>query len=271
MEALLAARKGTFLENLSDPFTKARNALFGTSFQHIQFMPITESTNDDAVKFLGHSQAAGLTIATNFQTKGVGRKGRQWVAPMATSLLFTTILPVTFEPAELWTAPFWIGMAIHSALKFHKIQTTLQWPNDLLLNGRKVGGILCVSRGQGARSWVACGVGINVKRTDDPAYKNIDPPPAFISDVSDVDRVDLLSAILQHYDSSLKLLDHPHLVAHRWEDAAQLKDTPYRLLVDGETEPIEGNAIRLGHHGELIVNVSNQIREIRMADARVIR
>ncbi|MFN2529175.1 MAG: biotin--[acetyl-CoA-carboxylase] ligase [Candidatus Baltobacteraceae bacterium] len=256
---------------MTDPYTKTRNALFGTLFQHIQFVPMTESTNDDAVKFLGHAQAAGLTIATNFQTKGVGRKGRRWVAPMASSLLFTTILPMTFEPAELWTVPFWAGMCVQAGLKFHNIQTTLQWPNDILLGGKKLGGILCVSRGQGARAWVACGVGINVTRSEDAAYAPIDPPPAFISDVSQVERPELLSAILQTYDSMLALVEKPNLVARRWEDAAKLKGTHYRLLVDGETEPIEGVAQRIGHHGELILHTGGQDRSIAMADARVIR
>lgn len=257
---------------MSDPFTKARNQLFGTVFQHIQFVPITESTNDDAVKFLGHAQAAGLTIATNFQTKGAGRKGRKWVAPMATSLLFSTILPATFEPADLWTVPFWVGMAVFNALKFHGIQTQLQWPNDILLDGKKLGGILCVSRGQGARAWVAAGVGINVIRTDDPSYKEIDPPPAFVSDVSEIERTTLLSIILQHYDSSLQMLEKPNIIARRWEDAANLKGTRYRLLVDGETTPIEGVAQRIGHHGELTIELEDgTTREITMADARVMR
>jgi BirA family biotin operon repressor/biotin-[acetyl-CoA-carboxylase] ligase len=256
---------------MTDPYTKTRNALFGTLFQHIQFVPMTESTNDDATKFLGHAQAAGLTIATNFQTKGVGRKGRPWVAPMASSLLFSTILPVTFEPADLWTVPFWVGMCVQAALKFHNIQTTLQWPNDILLKGQKVGGILCVSRGQGARAWVAAGVGINVARSADPSYKQIDPPPAFISDVSEVDRPELLSAILQTYDSMLTLVEKPNLVARRWEDAANLKGTHYRVLVDGEREPIDGIAQRIGHHGELVLHVDGHERPITMADARVIR
>lgn len=257
---------------MTDPFQKTRNALFGTAFQHIQFLPMTESTNEDAVKFLGHAAAAGLTITTNFQTKGVGRKGRTWAAPMATSLLCSTILPMTFEPGDLWTIPFWVGMGVQTALKHHNIQTTLQWPNDILLNGRKVGGILCVSRGQGSRAWVACGLGINVRRTDDPAYAHIDPPPAFISDVSHVDRPELLSAILQTYDSTLVSLDRPHLIPRRWEDAAKLKGTRYRLLVDGENEPFEATADRIGPAGELVVKTDDgKERAVAMADARVLR
>ena len=256
---------------MTDPFGKTRNALYATAFQHIQFHPMTESTNDDAVQFLGHSQAAGLTIATNFQTKGVGRKGRAWVAPMGASLLFSTILPVTFEPADLWTVPFWAGICVQAALKFHNIQTTLQWPNDLLLGGRKVGGILCVSRGQGARAWVACGVGINVTGSGDPKYKDVQPPPAFISEVSSIERPELLSTILQTYDSMLTIVDKPNIVAKRWEDAAALKGTHYRLLVDGESQPIEGIAQRIGHHGELILEVDGVPRSVAMADARVIR
>ncbi|GAC1655838.1 MAG: biotin--[acetyl-CoA-carboxylase] ligase [Vulcanimicrobiaceae bacterium] len=256
---------------MTDPFAKTRNALYGTVFQHIQFHPMTQSTNDDAVKFLGHAQAAGLTIATNFQTHGVGRKGRAWVAPMGGSLLFSTILPVTFEPADLWTVPFWAGICVQAALKFHNIQATLQWPNDILLNGRKLGGILCVSRGQGARAWVACGVGINVDKADDPKYQELDPKPAFIREASKIERADLRSTLLQPYARMMTLIEKPTLVARRWEDASQLTGTPDRVLIDGETDPIEGTAVRIAHHGELILNLEGRLRHITMADARIIR
>ncbi|MBV8727404.1 MAG: hypothetical protein JO233_06430, partial [Candidatus Eremiobacteraeota bacterium] len=166
---------------------------------------------------------------------------------------------------------FWVGLCIYSALKFRDIETQLQWPNDLLLQGKKVGGILCVSRGQGARAWVACGVGINVHRTNDPGYATLDPPPAFIEDVNPMERSELLTAILQQYETSTKLLDHPHLVPRRWEEAAKLKGTPYRILVDGENEPFEGTAVRIAHSGALVLDVNGSERSVNLADARVLR
>ena len=231
----------------------------------------TTSTNDLALEVLGSPLAAGTTFVTDFQTAGTGRKGRAWVAVPESALLFTTILPMTFEPAALWTIPFWTGLAVQSALRINGISTTLQWPNDLLLNGAKIGGILCVSRGMGTSAWVGCGVGINVKRADEAAYAGIVPPPAFTDDVVKIDRPQLLASILEQFDGMLSLLQRPELIGKRWEDAAKLKGTRYRLQVDGESEPFDAVAQGLGRGGALIVTKGNARREIALADARVIR
>ncbi|MBV8246389.1 MAG: biotin--[acetyl-CoA-carboxylase] ligase [Candidatus Eremiobacteraeota bacterium] len=237
----------------------------------MRYTPETTSTNEAALKILGMPGAAGVTLVTDYQTQGVGRRGRPWAAERGQALLFTTILPVTLSPADLWTVPFWAGLAVQSGLLFHGVTTTLQWPNDLLLNGRKVAGILCVSRGMGAVAQVACGVGVNVRRGDEAIYAGIEPPPAFIGDVKAVERHELLASILQRFEDMLSLLNNPTQIARRWETAAKLKGTKYRIRIDGAAAPFECVADRLSNTGGLIVTEKGRPRTIETADAQVVR
>ncbi|GAC1502464.1 MAG: hypothetical protein NVS1B14_07250 [Vulcanimicrobiaceae bacterium] len=253
------------------PFASACDALAGTPFANIQFLPETTSTNERAAKKLGDAGHAGLTIVTDFQHHGRGRHGRVWIAPPGCALLFSTILPKEIRSANLWCVPFWTGIAVRRALAKHDIETTLQWPNDVLMGGRKLAGILCVSRGQGEAAWVACGVGINTHRASDDAYAEVTPSPAFLEDVTPLERGSLLAAILSEFNAMLPLLDNANAVARLWEQTASLEGTPYRIIIDGEPEPFDAIAQRLGPAGELIVLQDNRERTIALADARVIR
>lgn len=252
------------------PYESIARELKGTAFANIRFVRETGSTNDDAAALLGDPSAYGQTIVAEHQTKGAGRKGRSWLAPEGSALLFTTILPRVVLPSALWIAPFGVGIAVKRALYAHGVQADLKWPNDLLLDGRKLAGILCVTRVTGERAWVAAGVGINVMRTPD-AGEGIVPPPAFCSDVANVDRAALLRDILLNYDVWNSALDMPPRIARVWERLAGLPGKRYRILKDGETEPFDATAIGLANGGGLVVERDGRRETISMADASALR
>jgi BirA family biotin operon repressor/biotin-[acetyl-CoA-carboxylase] ligase len=241
-------------------------------FSSIRRVERTGSTNDDVAKILGEPESRGLTLVAEYQTHGSGRKGRRWIAPPASALLFTTALPDPISPRHLWAVPFWIGLAVQTALKSFDVTAELQWPNDLLLDGKKVAGILCISRVSGDEAWAACGVGINVLRPGDgEAMREIIPPPAFLSDMRWIDRDELLAAILEAADQSYDTLRAPELVARAWEKAAHIPGMRYRLALDGSNETLEAEALGLGAAGELIVDHRGTRRSVAQADARVLR
>jgi len=234
----------------------------------------TDSTNDDAAALLGHTGRGGHVLLADFQHAGRGRHARAWVAPPGSSLLFTTILPRPVGSDALWAVTFWTALAVAAGIEAATgLRVQLQWPNDLLLEGRKVCGILCVSRVLGRQAWIGCGTGINVYRpANDAALEALAPPPAFLSDFAPrVERGSVLDAILAAYANSLDTLDDPWRIARAWEARASLDGTPYRLLVDGTGEPFDATARRIGTDGALIVQSDGIERSISLADARVIR
>lgn len=222
---------------------------------------------------LGEERARGLTIVADYQEKGAGRKGRSWLAPPGSALLCTIGLPDPLPAADLWAVPYWIALVVHTALARFGVDATLQWPNDVLIGTRKVAGILCISRVTGEYAWAGCGVGVNVRRPDDPrAITGIAPPPAYLSDVApEIDRTKVLQAMLEIADDRFDDLHTPERVARDWEAAAHLPGARYRVLLDGEAEAFEATALRLSTGGALIVDRDGAQHEITLADARILR
>jgi len=239
----------------------------------IRHQPETGSTNDDAARLLGEPGSAGLVLTTDYQTSGRGRRARGWIAPPGSSLLLTAILPRTIATADLWAVPFWTALAVAEGIeRVCGVRVDLQWPNDLLLDGRKCCGILCISRVAGERAWTGCGVGLNVLRPADAgAFAEVASPPAFLSDRGSVGRTTLLDAILEAFARRLGQLDAPGAVAREWEGRAALAGTPYRLLLDGRSEAFEALAQRIAPDGALVVSRDGREQTIALADARVLR
>jgi len=248
-----------------------RRRVASTRFANVRYCAETDSTNDDASAELGGAQAGGTLFVADYQRHGRGRRGRRWVAPTGSALLFTAILPDPLPPSGLWAVPFWCALAVaEGVLDVTNLALGLQWPNDLLLAGRKVCGILSTSRIVGERAWAACGMGINVLRPR--SGTGVDPDAAFLSDLAPtLTREDVLVAVVRALDRRLEMLREPQTVARDWESTAKLAGTPYRIQVDGEPAPFVGRALRIGAEGALVVDVDGRRREIALADARVLR
>lgn len=254
------------------PYARLAEELRGTSVSRICYAESTTSTNEDAAARLGDPEYLGATFVADFQASGAGRKGRSWVAEPGSSLLLTTILPRSMPAANLWIVPFGVAVAVRRALANCGVRARLHWPNDMLLDGKKLAGILCVSRVVGDRAWVAAGVGINVHRPP-AAHEAIDPPPAFCDDVAPgINRNELLRSILLNYDVWHSALDMPQRIARVWERQAGLPGTRYRILKDGTSEAIDVTALSIANGGGLVVQHDNGRKEtINLADARALR
>lgn len=252
---------------------RVRAALAGTRFAGVRAVRETASTNDDAAALLGEPRAAGVTIVADYQRAGKGRKpGRSWIAPPGSALLFTAILPERVETGALWAVPFWVALAVADGVEAAcGVRLELRWPNDLDLNGRKAGGILCVSRVVGERAHVACGVGLNVRRPGDEAIAAIVPPPAYLSDVAPhAERETLLAGILGAMDGLLEVLATPDAIGRAWEERAGLRGRPYRLRLDADGSIVDGTALRLDREGGLVIAQGGRERVVHLADARVV-
>jgi BirA family biotin operon repressor/biotin-[acetyl-CoA-carboxylase] ligase len=107
----------------------------------------------------------GATVAAAEQVAGRGRRGRTWVSPAGG--LWLTVVCRPPGPARAECLSLRAGLAVARVLEAHVPglpRIALKWPNDLYLDDRKLGGVLCEARWDGSRLlWVAVGVGVNVK------------------------------------------------------------------------------------------------------------
>ena len=127
----------------------------------------TESTNLDA-----RAGVHGDVFTADYQTAGRGRLDHKWLSPSKTNLMMSVVLSVEgLSPDQVATLPLVAGLAITVALKnlTHHCSTStsdfdysLKWPNDVLINGKKLAGILCERHGDN----VIVGIGVNVNQTE---------------------------------------------------------------------------------------------------------
>jgi BirA family biotin operon repressor/biotin-[acetyl-CoA-carboxylase] ligase len=127
----------------------------------IRFYSETESTMDEARLLAMGKVQEGMLIVAESQTKGRGRFARSWISSPG-NLYFSTVL---YPPIE--ALPFisiMAGVAVARAIeKSTNLKTTVKWPNDIIVNGKKVGGVLteCVVQGNEV-SYLIIGIGVNI-------------------------------------------------------------------------------------------------------------
>jgi BirA family biotin operon repressor/biotin-[acetyl-CoA-carboxylase] ligase len=120
------------------------------------------STLDAVHDVAAQGSPAGTVVLAEAQTAGRGRDGRTWQSPAGGVWLGILLRPVR---AELGVMSVRVGLAVADAVDalLGRAETRLKWPNDVLLGERKLAGILCEGRWQGATvQWLAVGVGVNV-------------------------------------------------------------------------------------------------------------
>ncbi|WP_447980725.1 biotin--[acetyl-CoA-carboxylase] ligase [Candidatus Nitrospira bockiana] len=134
----------------------------------IQVLPETDSTNRAAFQLAQTGAADGTLVLADAQTAGRGRLGRVWHSPPGANLYCSLVLRREVPPDRLPDWLSWIPLlsaagvaqAVRQASNLH---ATVKWPNDVLVSGRKISGILCESAGVGTTDiFVIIGVGLNV-------------------------------------------------------------------------------------------------------------
>jgi BirA family biotin operon repressor/biotin-[acetyl-CoA-carboxylase] ligase len=163
----------------------------------VEVVPESPSTNADVARRARAGEAAGLVVVTEHQTAGRGRLDRVWVTPPRAALTFSLLVRPEAVPVARWPwLPLLTGLAVVEGVRrSSSLDAVLKWPNDVLVEERKVAGILVerVEAPDGAAAVV--GVGLNVSSTPD----ELPVPTATSLELAGAPRVDrsaLLVAVL---------------------------------------------------------------------------
>jgi BirA family transcriptional regulator, biotin operon repressor / biotin---[acetyl-CoA-carboxylase] ligase len=130
----------------------------------IEVLPLVDSTNAEAMRRLDRGQLAPFILLAEQQSAGRGRRGREWVSPFAENVYYSLAVRVSGGVRQLEGLSLVVGLALSQALKESGMTSVgLKWPNDVLVNGRKIAGILLELSGDPAdECHVVIGIGINV-------------------------------------------------------------------------------------------------------------
>ncbi len=170
--------------------------------RHVICFDEVASTNDVALDAAGQGGADGLAVLAEAQTAGRGRLGRRWLSPPGANILLSTLLldsPPDQPPAEGLTIA--AGLAVCEAIETSgATDAEVKWPNDVLVDGRKVAGVLIETRRTAGERAAAVGIGVNVNAA--PPAERVDAPATCLADVlgSPVERVDVACELLGRLD-----------------------------------------------------------------------
>ena len=161
---------------------------FGHVYRYAEVVPSTQ-------RMLADDDREGAVAVAEEQTEGRGRLGRSWEAPEGTSVLVSVLLLPAVQAAKLPELSLVAGGAVAEAiLEVTGIEPTIKFPNDVLIAGRKVAGILAES----SEGRVVLGIGVNANQTREqlPAEAQTKPTSLRLELGEPVNRVQLLAAIL---------------------------------------------------------------------------
>jgi BirA family transcriptional regulator, biotin operon repressor / biotin---[acetyl-CoA-carboxylase] ligase len=214
------------------------------------------STNDVAGRQAAAGEPEGLLVLAEEQTLGRGRMGRSWLSLMGTGLLFSLLLrpPIPASQAGRLTMCLGLG-AVEGIERVTGIHPALKWPNDLVLEDRKLGGMLAELRTAGDMvQYAVLGLGLNVNGV---------PPDLAALSISlsatlgrDVDRLELLVEILSRceywYDRTLTGTESGDSIHAAW--SARLETLGRDVTVTTAERQFRGRAVGVSPEGALLVD-----------------
>jgi BirA family biotin operon repressor/biotin-[acetyl-CoA-carboxylase] ligase len=246
----------------------------------------TKSTNDD---LLGRWRAGELidpvARLAHKQTAGKGRAGRVWLANPEDSICFSLAYPFHRSPAELSGLSLLVGMAVITGIakacnlsepELHQAGLRLKWPNDLLLNNAKLGGIL-IEGGQakaGDPTWMIVGIGINLRNSDAieltlekqatkvSSLEKLLPPSKTLPDVEY-----LWLTLLESLEQSFIRFDQTGFAPHQdlWNQWDAFYDQKVCISGAGK-DPIFGIAKGVDNNGALLLDQAGKTISIYAGD-----
>lgn len=231
----------------------------------------TGSTNEDALKAGASGTPHGALFVADEQQAGRGRLGRTWHSPPGQNLYFSLLLRPSADAANLASVTLVAGLAVAEAVaRFLPAGVVgIKWPNDVLVGGRKLAGILVeASTMKGRVEHVVVGIGLNVHQTQ--FAPDIAPIATSIAREAGAapSRLDVLAAVLERLDARLATFDEqgvgPMLEALRALDVLQGKAI--------RVNDVEGTGDGIDESGQLRVRTaSGEVALVNAGEVKLVR
>ena len=233
----------------------------------------TDSTNLQACRMGDEGAVDGLVVIADRQSSGKGRLGRQWESPGGVNLYASILLRPPILPFEAPKLTFLSAVAVCRAINLCTgLQATVKWPNDVLLNGAKVAGLLNeMSSETDQVHYVVLGIGVNLNMSAEQFPEDLRYPATSLAMIAGqpVSRLDFTRALLQEtdalYQTYLEQGSVPILSA--WSELCDL--TGKSVQVDCNEVKIEGVMTGLAEDGALLVRTATgKIESVYAGDVR---
>jgi BirA family transcriptional regulator, biotin operon repressor / biotin---[acetyl-CoA-carboxylase] ligase len=208
----------------------------GTIFdEHLHHFYKIGSTNTSAMAAAAEGAPEGSVFLAEEQLAGRGRGANSWQSPRSTGIYCSVVVRPTLPPSEVLVLSLAAGLAVRAAIQYvnSRVTAELKWPNDVLIDGKKVCGILTEMNAEATRvRYIVVGIGINVNQASFP--KELHATSLRLETGSEWSRVELVAALL-------KSLDHEYRQLLKSSDA---RDSILRRFAENSSW-VQGRAVRI--------------------------
>ena len=225
--------------------------------EEIHYFDSTDSTNTRAKRLAEDGAVHGTLVVADEQTGGRGRRGRVWESQKGVSIYMSLVLKPEIEPNHASMLTLITAMAVAGGIeKTTGLECKIKWPNDIVINGKKICGILTEMSAQfDYINHIVIGIGINVHNESFPEELQDHAGSLLLECGKRVHRADLIEAFLEEFERL-------YAIYLQTEDLSALQEEYDQLLVNrgrqvrvlDPKEPFEGKAMGITKKGELIVD-----------------
>lgn len=235
-------------------FLRGRLVRPGSLWRQIDVLAETESTNAVVAAAARAGEPEGLLVAAEYQSSGRGRLGRTWTTPARSALLMSALLRPTGVPPHRWP---WLGLLVPLAVaaavrRVGEIPAQVKWPNDVLVDDRKLAGIL-LERVDGPAAIVGIGLNVTLKAEERPTEV---ATSMALEGAATTDRATVLAAVLRElatrYQAWVDAAGDPEVILPDYRELSATFGRQVRVELPGGVF-LEGTATDLDSDGRLIV------------------
>ncbi|HEX9917260.1 MAG TPA: biotin--[acetyl-CoA-carboxylase] ligase [candidate division Zixibacteria bacterium] len=234
--------------------------------QKIHSYQTLKSTNLLAYKLAEAGSPEGAIVISEKQTAGKGRMGREWFSPSKVGLWMSLVLRPDIPPSKAAGLSLCAGLALAQTIQnLFGLKAKIKWPNDCLINGKKVAGILLeLSAEIDQIRFVIMGVGINInqKRSDFPSGLQDKATSIRIELGQRVRRLDTLKSFLEKFEKIYLVFRKKGLGTYRQDIKKYSSVLNKEIRIKSGDEVITGKAYDIDDNGSLVIKTKDGTRAI---------
>jgi BirA family biotin operon repressor/biotin-[acetyl-CoA-carboxylase] ligase len=237
--------------------------------RNMQYKESIDSTNGLAFQLALADAAEGTCVVAEAQKAGKGRLRRKWFSPYGKNLYLSVILRPGLHPSCVYPITFLSSLAVYDTLLQLSLKPTLKWPNDVLVNGKKIcGTLLELSTEADLVRFVIVGIGLNVNMRRGEMADEIRSKATSLHIETKIvfERARVCGMLLNNLETYYNLLRKHGSVGlvRTWEEKAEIKGKYLEITQMGEV--FRGVAEGIGDEGALLLNDNGKVRKVIAGD-----
>jgi len=243
--------------------------------RRIEYHEEVESTNTEALQLAQQDAPEGTVVIAEAQSAGRGRLDRSWESPPSMNLYLSVILRPAVPAQSASLIPLAVGLAVADVIsQYCPGQVRLKWPNDVLVGGKKICGILAEMRTKAKRvAFVIAGIGVNInmKKLHFPRELRETATSLQIETALEIDRLDVAVRLLEALERWYRIYlnggqDH---IRQSWLKYADIIGKRIEVVYQSDTQ--RGTVVGLDENGALLLEGETGLQQVLAGDVYIER